>query len=78
MKHLYGLRLHRNQSQGATCDGVLREYITLPEYSVAKILREGGLEWVEKASLVCAGSYGLECAVWEYSDEAGADSSVSR
>jgi NADPH:quinone reductase-like Zn-dependent oxidoreductase len=55
LKHFYGPRLHRNQSQGATYDGVLREYVTLPEHSVTKISKGSDLSWVEMASLVCAG-----------------------
>ena len=55
LKHLYGPRLHENQGQGAAYDGVFREYVTLPEYSVTKIPKGSELSWAEMASLVCAG-----------------------
>lgn len=53
--NLYGPRCDREHSLGGTLDGVLREYVVLPEYSVTKIPKKASMTYPEMASLVCAG-----------------------
>jgi len=53
--HLYGPQLTFGHALGGTIDGVLREYVVLPEQSVTKIPRNTSLSFPQMASLVCTG-----------------------
>lgn len=51
----YGVRTNWDLNLGSSIDGVLREYITVPDYSVTKIPEWSKLKFEEIASLVCTG-----------------------
>lgn len=53
--HLYGPRRDRDHTQGGTLNGVLREYVALPEYAVTRIPKRAPMTYPEMASLVCTG-----------------------
>lgn len=55
LTHLYGFQLDRGQAQGGAVDGVLRQYIAIPEQAIAVVPKSANLSFPEMASLVCAG-----------------------
>lgn len=51
----YGVRRDWTQNLGCSIDGVLREYLTVPDYSVSKIPEWSTLRFEDYATLVCTG-----------------------
>ncbi|KAG2184177.1 hypothetical protein INT44_009192 [Umbelopsis vinacea] len=52
---LYGAATNWNSGLGGPLDGVLREYVVLPEFGVVKIPEGSNMTDAEAASLVCTG-----------------------
>ena len=56
LKTLYGAMKDWHHSLGGYCDGVLREYIALPSYTLVKIPSESKLSFAQLSALVCTGT----------------------
>lgn len=52
---LYGVQRDTNKDLGALADGVLSQYITVPEQAIAVIPKSASLSFPQMATLVCAG-----------------------
>jgi NADPH:quinone reductase-like Zn-dependent oxidoreductase len=55
LTQLYGPQRDSDHAQGGTVDGVLRQYVALPEQAITVIPKSAGLSFPQMASLVCAG-----------------------
>lgn len=55
ISHMYGPQLNFDNAQGGPIDGVLREYVALPEQAVTHIPKDTSLSFSQMASLVCTG-----------------------
>lgn len=55
IKHFSGVPKRYDDGLGASVDGGLQEYVTLPESALNKVSKDADLTWEEKASLVCTG-----------------------
>lgn len=55
VKHIFGPQLGMDWAHGGRVDGVLRQYLTLPESAVTKIPDSCTLDWEQLATLPTAG-----------------------
>jgi NADPH:quinone reductase-like Zn-dependent oxidoreductase len=55
LTHLYGPLRDVDHALGGTVDGVLRQYIALPEQAITVIPKSASLSFPQMASLVCTG-----------------------
>jgi NADPH:quinone reductase-like Zn-dependent oxidoreductase len=55
LTHLYGFQPDHGQAQGSAVDGVLCQYVAIPEQAIAVIPKTANLTFPQMASLVCTG-----------------------